>query len=90
MSNAYPLPKWDKEIAPFLHTIKSHAHWLSYHGRGVISGLTMLPARPQWPTQAEEALEQVEKELAAALELTREAMREYHKLNVIPELVAAE
>jgi hypothetical protein len=81
----YPLPKWDHEIAPYLHAITSHAHWLSYHGRGVIAGLTMLPARPQWPTQAEEALQKVEQELTAALELTQEARRKYGELLILSE-----
>lgn len=81
----FPLPKWDREIAPFLHSVVSHAHWLSYHGRGVISGITMLPARPQWPTQAEEALASAEQELAAALELIKEARRKYGELDVMME-----
>lgn len=81
----YPLPKWDREIAPYLQAITSHSHWLSYHGRGVITGLTMLPARPQWPTEAEDALAQVERELAAALELTKQARQKYRELPVMLE-----
>lgn len=87
---AYPLKKWDHDIAPYLRPIADSSSWLSYHARNVTMALAMLPARPQWPTQAEEALEQAEKELTAALELTREARRQYRKLEAIPELIAAE
>lgn len=77
------LHKWDKAIRPCLESIRSHAHWLSYHARGIDMALRMLPARPAWPTEAQDALREVQNALEAALADVRLARERYEELAVM-------
>lgn len=71
------LSDWDRHVAGALHAIKSSAFWASYHARDITTAMNIIVCRPDWPTQAEDALETAERDLNEALERVKAARRAY-------------
>lgn len=74
------LAEWDREVKPYLRTLEASSTWVCYHAQNVASALAALPARPEWPTEADAALAKAEQDLIVALEMTRQARRQYQEL----------
>lgn len=82
---------WDREIAPYLRVIESAGKRLVADTHDLARVLPMLRSRPEFLTRAEDALEQAEAKLAAALTEVRAARAAYATLPIErPTLVAAE
>lgn len=70
-------PDFDDEIVPVLHLIKAEANAVDLHAERALAEVRKLPARPEWLTKAEDALEEAEATVTQALESIRRARRHY-------------
>lgn len=73
---------FDTQVRPLLHRIVNDATATAVRASYVAQDVHNLPARPQWPTKAEEALEEAEQSIARALTLVRQARAHYRKVVV--------
>jgi hypothetical protein len=79
------LREWDRDVAPYLHSIEYNARQVGSFTRSVMSVVSLLKARPTWETRAEFELAAAERELEAALLAIRHAREEYANKPVIVE-----
>lgn len=83
MSSTKPkmsLARWDREVAPYLRSMRQHAVYLRQHMIGMVSDINALVVRPDFETKAiaeiDEALEQCKRTVTLIdqrLNLVREA-----------------
>ena len=73
---------FDTQVKPGLHRILAEATVIENHSNWVCTDVADLPARPQWVTKAEDALEQAELALTRALSKVRSAREFYKKVKV--------
>ena len=83
------MQEWDKYTAPVLRSIEKDAKWLSHYGDSITRTVALLPAKPDFPTKAEDELAKAEANLLTALNRVRQAMTIYESKSA-QQLQAAE
>lgn len=71
---------FDTQVRPLLHRIVNDANATEARASYIAQDVHNLPARPEWPTKAEEAMEEAEQAIARALTLVQQARAHYRKV----------
>lgn len=71
------LDEWDRTVAPYLSTIQIRAGWIANDARQIKEWIEMLPAVPEFETEARERLDVVKRELLLTLEAVDQAINDY-------------
>lgn len=62
------LTQWDKAIAPHLASIRLDCGWVRHYVDNIIRHCSLLMARPEWETLAEDELDKTISHLKAVVE----------------------
>ncbi len=71
------LEEWDRRVAPYLATIGIRAQHIKNDARQISDWVRLLPAAPDFPTEAIEKLNSAKMELQAAVDEIRIALNMY-------------
>ena len=73
---------FDTKVRPVLHRVLAEANVVESHANHVERAVRDLPARPQWITKAEDALQQAETSLVRAIQNVRAAREFYRNVKI--------